>query len=239
MEPVSNRSSSRSLESNAADLESRDPPPEALTSQAPVSSSLEPDPGVRALTSGYRSPPAAFMTPKQATPPSENNALRTNQRDSTAAYAASGRTLQGDTWTGAAALKTREPRSGVAAEVFTASAQLGTQTELQAGLARVGLSGAYRGTNVSVAVDTISVRVNGGTQNDDGSKGANVGAMATAAGIEATLEYSGWAATAGLSISAGVAVSSGERDADGDGVPERCFKASIGPATIGFCSEFR
>jgi hypothetical protein len=238
MEPVSNRSSSRSLESNAADLESREPPPEPLTSQPPVSSSLEPDPGVRALTSGYRSP-SALMTPKQATPPSENNALRTTQRDSAAPYAASGRTSPGDPWAGAAALKTREPRSGVAAEVFTASAQLGTQTELQVGLARVGLSGAYRGTNLSVAVETISARLNGGTQNDDGSKGANVGAMATGAGIEATVEYSGWAATAGLSISAGVAVSSGDRDADGDGVPERCFKASIGPATLGFCSEFR
>jgi len=40
------------------------------------------------------------------------------------------------------------------------------------------------------------------------------------------------------SLSSGAGVSSGEdRDIDGDGVRERCFKGSLGPLTLGFCDE--
>jgi hypothetical protein len=104
-------------------------------------------------------------------------------------------------------------------------------------MARVGYSGERDGVSFSVAGEVLTARANAGIHNDDGSEGANLGALATGAGVEATVGYSGWSVTAGASISAGVAVSSGERNVDGDDVPERCFKASIGPATLGFCSE--
>jgi hypothetical protein len=55
--------------------------------------------------------------------------------------------------------------------------------------------------------------------------------------VETTVAYSGWSATLGASVSLGMAVSSGERNIDGDETPERCFKLSIGPATAGFCTE--
>jgi len=72
----------------------------------------------------------------------------------------------------------------------------------------------------------------------DGSHGCNAGAAATAIGLEATVEYSGWSFTFGEALSMGGGFSSGEaRDIDGDGSPERCFKGSLGPYTVGFCTE--
>ena len=84
----------------------------------------------------------------------------------------------------------------------------------------------------------VSANLHLGSQNSDGSKGENIGAMATAVGLEATAEYSGWSLTAGLSLSAGASVSSGERDVDHDRRPERCFEVSFGPLTLGECDEF-
>jgi hypothetical protein len=180
---------------------------------------------------------ASSAQPQSRAAPADTNTLRTAERDSSEVYVAVGTTRNGGPLAAVAALKTRESRSGIEAEVFTASAQLGDQNEFQAGLARVGYSTAQDRVNFAVSVEALTARANVGTYNDDGTRGANLGAGATAVGIEATLGYSGWSLTAGAAISAGASVSSGERNSDADEVPERCFKGTIGPLTLGVCTE--
>jgi hypothetical protein len=168
----------------------------------------------------------------------DNNAARTRERQSSGAYADAGFTRTGDgVFAGLAALKTRVADSGAEVEAFSASAQLGAQNELQAGMARIGGSVEGKGLHASVSVEVLTTRVNAGIYNDDDSVGANLGSTATAAGIELTAGGGGWQATVGVAASLGVAVSSGERNVDGDATTERCFKGSIGPLTLGFCSE--
>jgi hypothetical protein len=168
----------------------------------------------------------------------DNNAARTRERQSSGAYADAGFTRTGDgVFAGVAALKTRVAESGAEVEAFSASAQLGAQNELQAGMARIGGSVEGKGLSASVTVDVLTTRANGGIYNDDDSVGANLGATTTFAGIELTAGSRGWQATVGVAASLGVAVSSGDRNTDGDATIERCFKGSIGPLTLGFCSE--
>jgi hypothetical protein len=90
----------------------------------------------------------------------------------------------------------------------------------------------------TTAIDLLNLNAHLGSQNDDGSHGENIGAMATAIGAELTADYKGWRLTFGLSESLGASVSSGEgRDIDADGKPERCFQVSFGPITLGECDE--
>ena len=104
-------------------------------------------------------------------------------------------------------------------------------------MARIGGSVEGKGLSASVTVDVLTTRANGGIYNDDDSVGTNLGATTTFAGIELTAGSGGWQATVGVAASLGVAVSSGDRNTDGDATIERCFKGSIGPLTLGFCSE--
>ena len=135
----------------------------------------------------------------------------------------------------AALSKTRGPLGEI--ETFSVSARAGAENGAQVGVLRVAENTSALGLNLSGSFEAGTARINLGERNDDGSKGANVGAMATLGGAELTVEHSGWSGTFGLSASAGIAISSGERDIDGDGAPERCFKASIGPFTAGVCTE--
>lgn len=251
MEPIGHRSRSFPVESDASasqtdgsELVCREPAASVNECREEEVSLACQSPAVRSLVERHTSAaPLPAPAPEQArggaTPPSDNNAHRTMQRDSLEPYAASGRTANGDGWfAGAAAVKTRDPRTGLDAELLTGSAQVGKQNELQAGVMRVGFSsGEPSGWTFSASAEAMTVRANAGIHNDDGSHGANLGAIATGAGIEATIGYSGWSVTAGVSLSAGGAASSGERNIDGDDVPERCFKVSYGPTTLGFCSE--
>jgi hypothetical protein len=174
----------------------------------------------------------------EPTPATDNNAARTRERQSSGAYADAGYTRTGDgVFAGLAALKTAVPESGAEVEALSASVQLGAQNELQAGMARIGGSVEGKGLHASVTVDVLTTRLNGGIYNDDDSVGANLGATSTAVGIELTAGGGGWQATIGAAASMGVALSSGERNIDGDATIERCFKGSIGPLTLGFCSE--
>jgi hypothetical protein len=118
------------------------------------------------------------------------------------------------------------------------AAKAGPQNEAQIGLLQRTDSATVGGLHLSTTLEAATARVNLGTHNDDGSKGVNAGAMATAVGTEVTAEYSGWSLTAGISASVGAAFSTGEgRDIDGDGKPERCFKGSFLIATLGVCTE--
>jgi len=174
----------------------------------------------------------------EATPATDNNAARTRERNSSGFYADAGYTRSGDgVFAGLAARKTADPEGGDELELLSASVQLGAQNELQAGVARAGDSVEYEGIRGSVAVELLTTRINGGIHNDDDSVGANLGAMSTAAGLEVTVAGGGWQLTVGASISSGIAVSSGERNIDGDATVERCFKGSAGTLTLGFCSE--
>jgi hypothetical protein len=192
---------------------------------------------VRGLVEAFEASSRASLVSPLATAAGNSNAERTSERTA-GGYLELGMTRSGDSFAGVAALKGRDADTGLEVEVFTASAQVGRQTELQAGLARVGVATSGEGLHARVTFEALTARASAGTHNDDGSKGANLGAMATGAGAEATLEYSGWSATLGLSASLGAAASSGERDIDGDGVREGCFEASVGPLTLGFCTEF-
>jgi hypothetical protein len=115
---------------------------------------------------------------------------------------------------------------------LSASVQIGAQSEVQVGLQRVaGSRGALTGS-----VETFTARANVGVYNDDGSKGLNVGACATAIGFEGTIggDYS---LTYGIAASAGAAGSVGVRDLDRDGKTELCARLSLGPVTLGLCME--
>ncbi len=130
-------------------------------------------------------------------------------------------------------------RSGLEAKGLYGSVQAGRQFDVQAGVEHLAEQSESFGFHVSGSLDVATVRANLGSENDDGSEGVNVGAMATAVGAEVTLEQNGTSVTMGASASLGIAFSSGAgRDVDGDGIPERCFKGSLGPLTLGVCTEW-
>jgi hypothetical protein len=207
---------------------------------APNSSQPEPTastaPAVGKLVSSVP-PPASVLPPAASAPPSQaqNNAQRTSEHSGIAPYAAAGITGgAGDAvYAGVAALKGRDPKTGIEVEVFSASGQVGGQNEAQAGMARLGISGKRGG----ITAEFFSARANGGVHNDDGSTGVNCGALATIAGIEGTLISGASSFTLGFAAGVGDAISAGARDVDGDGTPEWCVKASLGVVTLGICTE--
>jgi hypothetical protein len=94
------------------------------------------------------------------------------------------------------------------------------------------------GVHLSGAIDLPSASLHVGTQNEDGSHGANLGGGLNFFGVQGTAEYKGNSLTFGLSDSNSFSLSSGVgRDIDGDGVPERCFRMSLGFFTLGECDE--
>ncbi len=131
-----------------------------------------------------------------------------------------------------------EPSPGV--EILTAKFGVkNDQFEASVGVPPLTAHTTVGGVHLSGELDYMSANVHLGSQNSDGSKGENIGAMVTRIGVEATAEYSGWSLTAGFSLSAGASISSGEgRDVDHDGRPERCFEVSFGLFTLGECDEF-
>lgn len=152
-------------------------------------------------------------------------------------HAEAGTTPSGDSaYVTAAAIKGRDARSGIELEVFTASAQIGGQWELQAGAARVGAS-SDDGAN-SAGMEVFTARAAMGVHNADGSFGWNGGALATAIGAEGTLRLgTASSVTAGAAIGAGFEASLGIRDADRDNEPELCGRVVVGPVTAGLCVE--
>jgi hypothetical protein len=136
---------------------------------------------------------------------------------------------------GAAAVKGRDPNTGIEVDVLTVSGQVGLQSEVQAGMQRVGWSSDDG--RQSVGMDVFTARANAGIHNVDGSTGLNVGAMAVAIGVEGTANYSGNSITGGLSFSAGAEGHIGVRDSDADGSGELSVRVSVMFFTIGFAIE--
>ena len=180
--------------------------------------------------------PSALPPPSPGFPldGAANNAQRTTTRNGISGYADGGVTGTGDgVFAGAAALKGRDPKTGLEMEVFSASAQVGLQREGQATMARVGLSGQ----NGAIAAEAFTARAGAGLRNDDGSIGLNAGAVATAVGVEGTLHVGSDSVTIGVGIGVGIAGSLGLRDVDDNGTFEYGAKLSVGFITIGVCAE--
>ena len=159
MEPVKLGASQSGAFSANNTLEGAAPGAPALPLQAPQPSScgIESETfsdasqalAVRSLLDAYSRPASqlsAFVAgaletgaTSSATPRTDNNAARTSSRDAADVYAQAGYTSNGDgVFAGVAALKQHDSKSGADIEVFSASAQVGAQSELQAGLARIG-----------------------------------------------------------------------------------------------------
>jgi len=118
---------------------------------------------------------------------------------------------------------------------FTAAPR---QLNFQTGLPQLIDRGSIGNLQVTAKGDVLNASAHLGALNEDGSQGANGGAGANLANGEITLDYQGWSFSLGVGVSLGVGIASGEgRDLDGDGVPERCFKMSLGPLTLGECDE--
>ncbi|HEX3852989.1 MAG TPA: hypothetical protein VHW01_18630 [Polyangiaceae bacterium] len=180
----------------------------------------------------------APSAPPSPTPETDNNAYRTTIRHDNGIYSHVGVTEDKQSAFAAVALHKSDHEHGTL-ELASFSEQVGAQHEFQVGLLRAGTHSInLDGVHLTANFEAGTARVNGGTHNDDGSHGFNLGAGATAIGAEATVEYSGWSFTFGESLAVGGGFSSGEaRDIDGDGRPERCFKGNLGPLTVGFCTE--
>jgi len=206
---------------------------------APNSSQAAPEalgsPAVPVLINSVRPPASALPPPAPSAPPSaaNNNAQRTTERHGVAPYAAAGKAAAGDSgYAGVALVKGRDPKTGLEAEVLSASVQVGAQNEVQVGLVRVGGSVGM----LSGSVEAMTARANAGIHNDDGSTGFNVGAGATLIGSEATVGSAN-GLTFGLAASVGAGASVGGRDLDADGRAELCARVSYGPLTVGLCLE--
>jgi len=110
--------------------------------------------------------------------------------------------------------------------------------EFQTGIPQLVDRGTLGNLQVTAKGDVLNASAHVGVSNEDGSHGANVGAGANLANGEVTLDYKGWSFSLGLGLSLGGSIATGEgRDLDSDGVPERCFKMSLGPLTLGECDE--
>lgn len=210
--------------------------PEPSTNRAQSEPPAPSAPAVAKLVSAVPRPSSVVVpptAPSASALPANNNALRTSERNGIIPYADADVTASGDSvFAGAAMLKGRDPKTNGEVEVLSVSGQLGAQTELQVGFQRVsGARGALSG-----GVEVFTARANIGIHNDDGSTGFNVGAGATAVGLEGTV---GGASrlTYGVAAGMGAGVSVGVRDVDRDGNGELCARVSIGPVTVGACLE--
>jgi len=112
------------------------------------------------------------------------------------------------------------------------------QIDVQTGIPQFVNHGAIGNLHVTAKGDLLNAGAHIGSLNEDGSRGENEGVSANLVNGEVTLDYSGWSFSLGLGVSLGGSIASGEgRDLDKDGVPERCFKMTLGPLTLGECDE--
>lgn len=205
-------------------------PPEWLRRMSPAPAAPS------GVATGPSGPPDASHAGRFVGPPANTSAQRTSERE-ISPYADYGVTASGDSvFAGAAAIKGRDAKTGVEAEAFSVSGQLGMQSEAQAAMARVGWSSDDGRQNASM--DIFTARANAGVYNTDGSVGLNLGASATAVGVEGTANYSGWSLTGGLAVSAGAEGHVGIRDSDKDGSKELSIRVSVMFFTVGVGLEW-
>jgi hypothetical protein len=178
-----------------------------------------PSPAVESLTRRYAPKPPVV----RSGPNTQDNEARTQSRPASS-YAKAGVTSTGDgVHVGAAALKGTKP-NGDGIELFTASGQVGAQTEVQAGV--------LRGSTSRGAVEFLTARAAAGIHNPDGSTGVNLSVGAKVLGGKIKLG-SGSVATGAASLGIGVKGSVGIREQNGK--KEVCFSAQVGPFEIADC----
>jgi hypothetical protein len=125
-----------------------------------------------------------------------------------------------------------------AANGFATVTKRPDQLDVQVGLPRFERHDAFGELHVTTNIDLYNASAHLGSLNEDGSHGENIGAGVNRLNGELTLDYKGWSLSVGVGSSVGGSISSGEgRDLDGDGIPERCFKMTLGPYTLGECDE--
>lgn len=186
-------------------------------------------------SSASTSAPVDTLETTSSTPAVNTTSDRTRAR-APAPYADAGVSTSGNTvHAGVAAIRGRDPNSGVETEIFYAEVSAGGSTGGRIGMGRVG--GSSDDGVHSVGMDVFTAEANIGFENPDGSTGLHAGAMATAVGIEGTTGYSGNSITGGLSASVGAGGSIGVRDQDGDGSLELCARVSVMFFTLGACIE--
>ncbi len=217
----------------STELECRAPPDDPALAQ-----SEELPPAVSLLVSRSQTTRPAATTSEGSSEPkpketnTNNNSQRTAATELGPFYARAGATSAGDSvYAGAAWLKGHA--DGGNFEFFSASAQLGAQTEFQAGLARVGMSSDWG----SWEVRTLEADAHIGVHNPDGSTGLNAGLAATAIAAETTLKWSGNSLTVGGALGVGGDVAVGKRDADNDGNIEYCARVAYQVVIGGACIE--
>lgn len=128
--------------------------------------------------------------------------------------------LQGELW-------------GVHLEGPSISLDTGAEVALRATLLRASLHDG--GSEATLRVGELEGHI--GSLNADGSVGVNLGASATAVGVEATLSNGSDSSTIGLVIGEGAEASLGVRDQDSDGNLEVCARAAAEFAIGGGCLE--
>lgn len=135
----------------------------------------------------------------------------------------------------AAAVGGRDAQTGVEADVFSVTVEVGSENRGRVGMASVGASsgdGVHR-----IHGDVMVARAEASVNNRDGGTGLNIGAMSTAVGVEGTAVYSGSSITGGLSLSIGAEAHIGIRDADRDGSSELCARVDVLFFSLGACLE--
>lgn len=204
-----------------------------VAEQAPYA---PPDPSVALLMA--KCPPArlAAFLQQQAEQTSNGEANNNAQRTATSPLRVMngevGTTSAGDAvYAGAAAIKGHVGDASV--EMWSASAQVGAQNELQAGVGRVSQS--VDGSTFEVRA--LELEAHAGVHNPDGSTGINIGAGVTLLAAEYTLSDGTNSVTAGLSQSFGAELSIGTKDANGDGNTEYCLRGAVGPVIVGGCAD--
>ncbi|MGC4090537.1 MAG: hypothetical protein QM756_22240 [Polyangiaceae bacterium] len=164
--------------------------------------------------------------------PGNTNAERAAETPAELLHFDYGLTKNGSVFVSAALLYGKDSE-GTTVELGSLSAQLGAETEVQFAAARS--SQTIGKTTISAELLTGSVAL--GTLNKDGSVGVNVSKGYTVAGLEVTTTTGGSSATFGMSRGDSAEVSSGTRDADGDGYAEWCMRYGGTVKTVGGCIE--
>jgi hypothetical protein len=151
---------------------------------------------------------------------------------------ASAHAEDGDYYAGAFMLRGRDPRTGLEAEVFSASIHQGEREHaVQAGMARMGAS--TDDGHFAVRGEVFTAQAHAGVDNADGSTGFGASMGSAIVGGEVTGTWGPVSLTFGAAAGATVGASAGVRDSDHDGKIEYCGRVDFGVGSIGACVEKR
>jgi len=144
----------------------------------------------------------------------------------------------GDYYAGAFVLRGRDPKSGLEAELFSASIHQGEREHaVQVGMARMG--GSTDDAHFSARGEVFTAQAHAGLDNADGSTGFGASMGTTIVGGEVTGTLGPVSVTVGAAAGATVGASFGARDSDHDGKTEYCGRVDFGVGSVGVCVEKR